>query len=113
MPWPLQLDVSPLDKLKRHNHDFPLLTIDNPKGQVLAKSKATLKVRIEDPSSASGSHLVECQAELAPSHAFEGQADGRCSRCVACSFDRMALVPSRRTAGAVDVRPVSTSFFLT
>jgi hypothetical protein len=79
--WPPQLDVSPLDKVKRHNHDFPILTIDNPKGQVLAKSKATLKVHIAMPllfqshsfgqakASATASRLalsishMQCQAE--------------------------------------------------
>lgn len=39
------MDTSSLDKLRKHNHDFPLVTLDNPKGQVPAKSKTALKVR--------------------------------------------------------------------
>lgn len=42
------MDTSSLDKLRKHNHDFPLVTLDNPKGQVPAKSKTALKVREDE-----------------------------------------------------------------
>lgn len=83
LPWPRQLDVSPLDKVKRHNHDFPILTLDNPKGQVLAKSKATLKVRIATPC-------------LLHSHSFSPQQDP------------VSLIAKQR-ASAADARLVLTS----
>jgi hypothetical protein len=39
-----EVNMTTMDKLKRKNHDFPVLFLDNPKGLIPARSKGLLKV---------------------------------------------------------------------
>jgi hypothetical protein len=40
-----EVDTSVLDKLRKRNHDYPVLLLENPRGTILARQKVLLKVR--------------------------------------------------------------------